>query len=73
MIFGWIKRIALAVALFAVTLISVFSFGKRAGRSDAALKDAKEYAKTRKRIDNAQGSSGDTSRDREWLRDYGDK
>ena len=70
---GWLKRAAIGIAVAAAGAIGFFIAGKREGKRDAAVKDAKEYAKTRKRIDNAKGSAGNTSDDVNWLHDYGDK
>lgn len=48
-------------------LVAAFFAGRRGARKGAALKQAEEYAETRRRIDNAEVPMGDDDL-RKWLR-----
>ncbi len=70
---AWIKRAVAWAAVAAVALLGAWGAGKREGGQAAKKRDAEAYKKTRKRIDNVKGSTGNADDDIEWLRDFGDK
>ncbi len=53
-------------------LLALFG-ARQSGKKAEQLKQAKKYESTRKRMDDAKGSSGNTSDDVDWLSDYGSK
>ncbi len=60
------------IAAFFGAIATLFT-ARKSGKDAERLKQAKEYQSTRKRMDDAEGSSGDTSDDVDWLSDYGSK
>jgi len=65
---GWLKRLAIYAVARAVAVLGIFAAGKREGRLGAKTDALEADRKADRRIDNADVSSGNSDRDREWLR-----
>jgi len=65
---GWLKRLAIYAVAGAVAVLGIFAAGKREGRLGAKTDALEADRKADRRIDNADVSSGNSDRDREWLR-----
>lgn len=70
--FGWIKRTVLWAAGIAALVFAAWMAGKRDQKQQGAVKNAENYAKTRKEIDHAETTtSDDPAVLRDWLRERG--
>lgn len=67
----WLKRGAIYAGLAVVAFGGAFLAGMSKMAERAKVRDLKGYQKTRKRIDDAKGSSGNRDDDIDWLRDHG--
>ena len=67
-----VRRAVVWLVAGLIAVISIFAAGKRTAREQAVADRTKEYAKTRKAIDNAAEVVGDDPAVlRDWLRDRG--
>ena len=67
----WLKRGLAYAGVALAALGAAVLAGMRIAAERAKVRDLKGYQKTRKRIDDAKGSSGNRDDDIDWLRDHG--
>lgn len=66
------RALATAGAIVAVAF-ALWARGRSAGRAEAEAKKAEEYHDAQTRMDGADVGRGDAERDRDWLRDRGQR
>jgi hypothetical protein len=60
-----------AAGAFIVALLSIWFGGKKAGQNAAKAEELNEYIETRKRMDEVDSDTANSSR--EWLRERGER
>jgi hypothetical protein len=60
-----------AAGAFIVALLSIWFGGKKAGKNAAKAEELNEYIETRKRMDEVDSDTANSSR--EWLRERGER
>lgn len=64
-----LKKWGLIAWGFAIAAAGIFALGKRKARQEAADKANRQQLETRRRMDDADVSRGDSAADLDWLRD----